>query len=295
MWQQSSLTWPDSAQAIQSSAVAVTNQIGTSMNSAAGRLTSLESDAQYGRHSLSESAQALLKLRGELESLLVKGTVLSVSPYQFQVGTKFSSGAYLNPQTATKVLVDKLRDHADKYKPAGSLHCVGIMLTASQIGTFTSKLNEVISVFPLPEWCQIARQAQALTTNEVDKYHQPAQIVQPRFKPMAQLNADPLRGALSLQGSQIATLESLAHDKTNVIGKLQALGSKRAQKLSDIQSRLLALHNLKSSVWAFPLQGTAESIATQLSTAAVPNNHQFTVASLMLSHEPLTFWEELLC
>lgn len=295
MWQQSSLNWPDSVQAIQSSAEAVTNQVSTSMNSAVSRLTQLESDAQYGRHSLSSAAESLLNLRDELNALLTKGTVLTATPYQFQVGTALKSGDYLNPQTAIQTLTAKLRDNADNYKPKGSLHCVAIMLTASQMSTFSQQLNDLVSVFPLPEWCQVARQAQALTTNEVDKYHQPAQIVQPRFKPMAQLNADPLRGALSLQGSQIATLESLADDKTNVIGKLQALATKRAQKLSEVQHSLQVLQNLKGCVWGMSLTGTAQSLATQLQQTAVPNNHQFTIASLMLSSEPLTFWEELLC
>ncbi|CAK2193460.1 conserved hypothetical protein [Vibrio crassostreae] len=295
MWKQSPLSWPSSSQAIQTSAEQVTDQIGTTMNDAVSRLTNLESDASYGRHSLSEDASALIGLRGDIESLLRTGTVLTATPYQFQVGTKLDSGCYLNPQAAVKVLAGKLRDHADKYRPNGNLHCVALMVTASQLAQLANQLVDIASVFPLPDWCQVARQTQALVTNETDKLHQPAAIVQPRFKPMAKLNANPLHDALHWQGAQIATLESLADDASNVIGKLQALAAKRASKLGDVKAQINALKNLKGSVYAFSVSGSAESIATQISQAGAPNNHQFTVASLLLSHEPMTFFEELLC
>ncbi|MDC5720621.1 hypothetical protein [Vibrio europaeus] len=295
MWKQSPLSWPNSSQAIQTSAEQVTDQIGTTMSDAVSRLTNLESDASYGRHSLSEDASALIGLRGDLESLLRTGAVLTATPYQFQVGTKLDSGCYLNPQAAAKVLAGKLRDHADKYRPNGNLHCIALMVTASQLAQFANQLADLVSVFPLPDWCQVARQTQALVTNETDKLHQPAAIVQPRFKPMAKLNTNPLHDALHWQGAQIATLESLADDANHVIGKLQALAAKRASKLGDVKAQINALKNLKGSVHAFSVTGNAESIATQISQAGAPNNHQFTVASLLLSHEPMTFFEELLC
>jgi hypothetical protein len=295
MWQESSLSWPSSSQAIQTSAEQVTDQIGTTMNDAVSRLTNLESDASYGRHSLSEDASALIGLRGDLESLLRTGTVLTATPYQFQVGTKLDSGCYLNPQAAVKVLAGKLRDHADKYRPNGNLHCIALMVTASQLAQFANQLANLVTVLPLPDWCQVARQTQALVTNETDKLHQPAAIVQPRFKPMAKLNANPLHDALHWQGAQIATLESLADDANHVIGKLQALAAKRAVRLGDVKAQINALKNLNGSVYAFSVTGNAESIATKISQAGAPNNHQFTVASLLLSHEPMTFFEELLC
>ncbi|CDT98513.1 conserved hypothetical protein [Vibrio coralliirubri] len=300
MWKTSPLSWPTSVQTIQTRAEQVTDQIGTTMNNAVSRLTNLENDASYGRHSLSEGASALLGLRGELESLLRTGTVLTVTPYQFQVGTTLDSGCYLNPQAAVKVLSGKLRDYADKHRPSpktegDNIHCIAIMVTASQLALFASQLADLVSVFPLPDWCQVARQSQALVTNETDKLHQSAAIARPRFKPMAKLNADPLHDALHWQGAQIATLESLADDESHVIGKLQALAAKRTNKLDEIKAQINALKNLTGSVYAFSVTGSAESIATQISQASTPNHHPLTVASLLLSHQPMTFFEELLC
>ncbi|MBY7811600.1 hypothetical protein KW448_08065 [Vibrio fluvialis] len=295
MWTQSSLTWPNTAQTIQTSAEAVTSQVGTAMSEAEDRLTALEGDANFGRHALSSEAEALLGLRDDLNGLLVSGTVLSATPYQFQVGEKLDSGSYLSPTNAVKTLVAKLRDLADTHRPKGHLNVVAIMLTAQSINEFSAKLQDITSVLTLPDWMQVARQTKALRTNGYDKLYQPVAIVQPRFKPFAQLNAQPMRDYFDQQNAQLATLESLASDSTNVIGKLQALAAKRAITLADVSQSINALKALKGNVYSMSLSGSVESVATQLQNAGVPNNHQLTIASLIISNEPLTYWEELLC
>lgn len=294
-WIQSSLTWPNSAQTIQTSAEAVTSQVGTAMSEAEERLTALEGDANFGRHSLNSEAQALLGLRDDLSDLLVNGTVLSATPYQFQVGDKLDSGRYLSPENAVKTLVAKMRDFADTHRPKGQLNVVAVMLTAQSIEQFSSQLQAITSVLTLPEWCQTARLVKALTGNEQTKLHQPTAIVQPRFKPLATLNAQPLGDYFSEQNSQIATLESLASDSTNVIGKLQTLAAKRTNTLADVSQAINALKAVQGSVYSMQFSGSAESVATQLHNASLPNNHQLTIASLLISQQPLTFWEELLC
>jgi hypothetical protein len=292
-WQTVSLTWP--TESLQANAETVTSQVGSAMSVAIGQLTPLASDANFARHDLSASAASLLALRGELQSLLSKGAVLSVSSYQFQVGNAVESGAYLNPQAAVKALAEKLRDLSDANRPTGQLNAVAVMLTASSLTSFATQLAQLTTVLNLPDWCQVARQAKAMSTNDVDKRHQPANIVQPRFKPTANITAATLNDYLSLQGAQIATLESLASDSANVIDKLSALASKRGQALSKMSAQINALKILSGSVYSFALSGTPKSIASQLTQAGAPNSHQFTIASVLLSAEPLPFFEGLLC
>ncbi|MFT6986226.1 MAG: hypothetical protein ACJAT7_002049 [Psychromonas sp.] len=295
MWENSLLTWPNAAQVIQTAAEAVTGQTGAEMQAAAALLEARKSDANYSRHPLSVEAEALLGLRADLDILLNQGTVLTASPYQFEVGNIQPSGDYLNPQAAIKTLVNKLGDHVDQNRPTGNLYAVAILVSESQLKSFAATLNNLTAVFPMPDWCQVARQATALSTNAVDKLFQPAAIIQPRFKPQANINANPLRQLLKQQGSQLATLESLASDKTNVIDKLSLLATKRSAKLDAISAAINGLKSLPASVWSLQLSGTPLSIATQLNQASVPNNNQYTVASLMLSPQPLTFFGELLC
>lgn len=300
MWKSSSLSWPNTAQLIQTNSETVTNQVATEMSNAVGRLTPLLSDAAFSRHPLSVDAEKLLGLRGDLQALLTQGQVLTASPHQFQVGEKLQSGCYLNPQKAVEVLANKLNDQVDKYRPAASFYCVAVMLSASQLNQFASQLSEFTQVFNIPDWGVAARQASSLSTNDVDKFHQAAAISQPRFKPQAHLNVNPLRELLKRQGAQLATLESLADDKANVVEKLQSLALKRERKLTVISQQINALKNFKSSayrnsLYSMALQGNAQSVAAQLKQAPLPNNHQYTIMSLLISSKPLTFFEELLC
>lgn len=294
-WLQTNLSWPTSAAGIQTAAETVTNQVGSTMSAATGRLTALQSDANFTRHPLSSEAETLLNLRSELNSLLVQGTVISATPYQFQVGERLESGCYLSPANAVKALAAKLRDLSDHHRPKAQINVIAIMLTAQSIAEFATKLNTLCSVLSLPDWCQCARQATALVNNEKDKLQQPTAIVQPRFKPAAHLTANPLTDYFAAQGAQITTLESLASDKTNVIAKMANLANKRSQKLNEISQSINALKALNGSVYSMVISGTPESIATQLKQAALPNNEPLTIASIMVSNEPLIFWEGLLC
>ena len=297
------LTWPSAAQTIQTQSESVIHQIDSNMAKGLSSLTAIEGKAGYSRHALSEEAERLLTLSDELDALLNQGVVLTASPYQFQVGNQQGAGDYLSPSSAIDTLRHKLNDHVDKHRPVGSLYCVAIMVCEPQLALFASTLTELTSYFPLPDWCQVARQSTALSTHSVDKFHQPAAIAQPRFKPQATMHVDPVRTLLKQQGAQLATLASLANDKVNVIGKLQLLAKKRTQKHTEISENInalkamnnSALKTMSSSVWSKSFTGNPQSIASQLNQVVIPNNHQYTVASLLLSATPLTFLAALLC
>lgn len=294
MWRQSPLSWPSSSQAIQTSAEQVIDQIGTRMNDAVSRLTPLESDANYRRHALSSDAEALLGLRGDLESLIEQGTIISATPYQYEVGQRLESGCVLTPQQAQVTLAAKLQDQIDTYRPFASSHCIAVMISAPNLASFAKQLADVTSVLCFPDWMQSARQANALTTNERSKMHVPAPIIQPRFKPQATVNAQPLYEYEHYQAGQIASLESLASDATNVIGKLGALAAKRSAKMTELKTQINALKALDGSVWSAKFTGSLDSMASQLKNTDVPTNHQYTIMSLLFSDKPLTFFEELL-
>ncbi|MDC0611886.1 hypothetical protein OAP63_14230 [Vibrio sp.] len=295
MWSQASLNWPDSAQSLETQSATVLNSVSSTMNSASNSLAELSGYAGYSQHPLSSEAAGLLSLRSELTSLLSSGTVLTVSPYQFEVGAKTKAGNYLDAKTAIDKLVQKLRDKADKYRPVTSHHCIAVMLSASKIEDFATNLNQLTQLFTLPEWCMAARYSTSLAGIETTKRYQPAVIKQPRFKPSDDLNSNPLSDYLKWQGAQIATLESLASDQQNVISKLGALASKRGQYLTTTTQKIAALKSLQGTVWSMSLNGNAESLATALSQSSAPTSHPFTITSLILSDSPLTFWEELLC
>lgn len=294
-WQHCSLNWPPSAASIQQQAESTTAQVAHEAMAATERINALASDANYGRHTLSQDAEALLTLRGELNMLMQQGQVLTVHPYQFQVGDRLSAGCFLNPKNATATLAEKLKDSTDANRPSQSINAIAIMLTVNQLTEFAAQLEQITSVFTLPEWCHVARQAKSEAASATAKMHQPAAITQPRFKPVATLNANPARDYHYWQSAQISTLESLAADKTTVIQKLNALASKRAVYLQEVSQNINALKALSGSVYSAQFAGSANSIATQIEKLSPPNNHQHTIVSLLISTQPLTFWEGLLC
>lgn len=290
--QESLLTWPATAESIQTSAEAVTVQVATTMDAALTTLSTIEGDASYGRHALSADADALLGLRADLDALLNTGQILTASPYQ--LASDHNENYYLNPQTAIEILAAKLRDPVDRNRPTGTFHGLVVMVNESQLNLFSETLNNLTTVLNFPDWCQAARKSTALLSHSVDKLYQPAAIALPRFKPQANLNAQPLRELLKQQGSQLATLESLANDKVNIVGKLQALAEKRSSHLEQISTAINVLKTFSSSIYSVALTGNTESIATELKQIALPKNDQYTIMSLLLSPQPLTFFEELL-
>ncbi|MFN1620499.1 hypothetical protein [Vibrio rotiferianus] len=295
MWESVNLSWPESASTIQRGAKEVVDNVSLELKAAVQRVEKRRSDASFGRCSLSEESVSLLGLRGELDRLLAAGTVITVNPYQFEVGERLDSGCYLSPINAVNLLSEKFRDLSDIHRPDGQLFAVAIMLTSHDITNFAFKLREISQVFALPDWCQCARQATALSTNERDKLQQAAPIIQPRFRPFSSLNANPVSDYLSSQGGHIATLESLASDATDVIGKLSALADKRSRHLNEISDAINALKAMKGSVFSMRLSGSTDTISSLLKSTQVPNKHPLTIASVLVGHEPMPFFEELLC
>ena len=290
--QASALMWSSTAETIQTRTETLTKKVAFTMETALAGLTAIEAEANYQRHPLATDADALLGLRAELSELLTMGQVMTASPYLAK--SDQYEHYYLNPQAAKDILVAKLRDQVDKYRPTGNLYGLVLMVNESQLNIFCETLNAITAVMDFPEWCQIARQSNALLSHDNDKFFQPAAIVQPRFTPASMLHAAPLRNFLTQQGSQLATVESLAHDKVNVIGKLQALAAKRSDKLTQISNAINALKTLSNQVYSLSLSGNTESMATELNEAPLPSNHQYTVMSILLSSQPLTFFEDML-
>lgn len=293
-WQSTSLTWPHSAESIQSSAESVLTQVPGKTSDVVGRLESLQSQVAFSRHSLSENAEALLNLRNELDALLVQGQVLSVHPYQHNVGTQTESGAHLSPDDAVNVLVSKLNDTIDKHHPKGHLHVVGWMIAENTLANFASATKALYNVVNISELGMVSRRVSKAQSLQSDKMTKPETIAQPRFKPVAYLNQEPLRLVEHWQGAQMAQLESLASDRQTPVAKLAALADKRNAKLSEWSKAINDLKQSGITLHKFEAAGTPEVVATKLQQSQPPSRaNSYTFASLFISAQPLTFLSEL--
>ncbi|MOA57252.1 hypothetical protein D3C78_1813930 [compost metagenome] len=69
---------------------------------------------------------------------------------------------------------------------------------------------------------------------------------------------------------------------------------RRSARLDALATTLAELGKLSGTLWHWQGQGDAASLATQLGQSAPPDHSMsMTIAALLLSPSPLTFWQEL--
>lgn len=289
-WSQGALHWSVSAASLQANAQSVLAQIPATQTSATGRLQTLAARAQYRRHPLSDAATALAGLRAELDQLLVTGRCLTVTPYQHGVGQQQGQQFSLAAPNAVATLAAKLQDGADPLLPSGQLHALAWLVTGNSAEDLAKQLAVLCALLPLPEWCATLRR---LTANN-DTMSQPTAAKVPRWRADEPLTWAPLRPARMALGVELAQLESLAQDSQTPIAKLQALATRRAAHLDALTETLAQLGQLSGTLWHWQGQGDVASLATQLGQSTPPDHSQsMTVAALLISPSPLTFWQEL--
>uniref|UniRef100_UPI0031FCAA03 hypothetical protein n=2 Tax=Aeromonas salmonicida TaxID=645 RepID=UPI0031FCAA03 len=153
-----------------------------------------------------------------------------------------------------------------------------------------TKLAEVCAVQPLPEWCATLRR---LTANN-DSMAQPTAAMVPRWKAGGPLIWDPLRRHLLISAARNALQQSEGNsplpDSTRA--KLAALTSKRADRIAELDAELATKPSLAGKMWSWHGYGDPASIAAQLLGSDHPD-HSHAVGALLLSPEPLTYWQEL--
>lgn len=290
-WTQGALRWPASAASLQANAQGVLAQIPATQTSATGRLQALAARAQYRRPPLSDAATALAGLRSDLDRLLVTGRCLTVTPYQHGVGQQQGQQFSLAAPNAVATLAAKLQDGADPLLPSGQLHALAWLVTGNSAEALARQLAILCTLLPLPEWCATLRR---LTANN-DTMSQPTAAKVPRWRADEPLIWDPLRPARMALGTELAQLESLARDSQTPIAKLQGLATRRTARLAQLAETLAQLGTLSGTLWHWQGQGDAASLATQLGQSSPPDHSQsMTVAALLLSPSPLTFWQELI-
>ena len=289
-WTTKPVHWPASAAKIRDMVLPILAQIPGNSTTALAHLDAVGARAQYPVNSLSEAAAALAALRSELDAMLVNGRALSVTPEQYGVGQVQGGDYALSAPNAVARLAAKLRDGADPLTPAGSGHAVAWLVTAQSASELANLLAALCPVLPIPAWCAALRRLQASN----DAMTQPTAPMIPRWRQDEPLIWDPLRQTRSTLGAGIAQLESLAADSQSPIAKLQMLASRRQDRLAELGQALDKLAALSGQVWHWQGDGDAASLASQLEASNPPSHaNTHTVATLLMSASPLTFWQEL--
>lgn len=289
-WINSNASWPASAQAITDDAETVLSQVGAVVSSAIDRVAATEAKVNHQRHELSSEAQALLGLRTSLNDMLVTAKTLAVTPAVYGIDTE----GYLSTQAAINTLAAKLTDTADRHTPANQSHALVLLLSAASPGQLLTQLTPISNLLAAPSLQAYQRQLTKNTTLESDKMQQNAPAFTPRWTQAQQLNQQPLRTAAGIMGAQIAQLESLSADAQTPLAKLTALADKRTAMLAQLKADITELSNVSGSIWRFAFTGSARALAAELQSTAVPVQQPMSVAMVISSPHPLTFFQELL-
>ena len=287
-WSQSTLTLPPSFATIGQQAEGVLGQVPTNQSAANQRLAALASQAHYQPSALATKAAALLHLRQNLDAMLAEGHYLAVTPFQHTVAQQQGTNWTLSAENAVKALGAKLRDRADALRPQGELHAVAIMVTGNNQAELANALKTICPLLPLPDFCATLRRLQA--DNAI--MSQPVATKAPHWRTTEALSWDPLLRGRRIVGAEVAQLESLAAGVTTPIQRLADLAARRAATLQELEQQLAELANLTGQVWHWQGQGSADNLGSQLEQGT-PSAKSMTVAVLMVSASPLTFWQEL--
>lgn len=289
-WSQRQLRWPTSAGNLHDEAIRALAAVPTEQRAALDRLQGVAGRAQYRQGQHSAASAALSSLRAELDQLLVTGQYLVVTPYQHGVGQLQGEQYSLAAPNAVATLAAKLQDGADINCPSGPRHALAWLVTGNSAEALAKALTPLCAILPLPEWCAALRR---LTASN-DLMGQPAAATVPRWKAQEPLLWDPLRNGRALLGAEIAQLESLAHAKNTPIAKLQALADRRQHRLEELSAAVDALSRMNGQIWCWHGLGEPASLAAQLHESSPPDHsHCMTVAAVLLSASPLTFWQEM--
>ncbi|MGE6289442.1 hypothetical protein [Aeromonas media] len=220
------------------------------------------------------------------------GRCITVTPYQHNIGQEQRGKYTLAAPNAIKAMAAKLQDGADPLLPAGQLHAVTWLVTGSSETELAAALAPVCAILPLPEWCAALRR---LTANN-DIMAQPTAAMAPRWKAEEPLIWDPLRRQLMLTAARDALQgsENNSPAPATTKDKLAELATKRAARVAELDDALASKPSLAGMLWSWHGYGEPASLAAQLLESGYPDHsHSMTVGALLLSHSPLTFWQEL--
>ncbi len=288
-WVNAAAEWPASAQTIQDSAAGVLNQVSGVMSTALGRVAATQGRVSLNRHALSAEAAALLGLRANLNNLLVQAKTLTVTPAVYGLG----DSSFLSTQQAINALAAKLTDNADWHRPVGRRHALVLLLSAASPAQLLEQLIPICNLLAVPALLAYQRQLQKTAALATDKMQQNTPALTPRWTQSGALNLQPLRSAAGLLGAQIAQIESIGADATTPLAKLTALAGKRTALISALQADLTALANVSGSIWRYAYTGRSEGLAIMLQSAAPPVKQPVSVATVISSPQPLTFFQQL--
>ncbi|MGD8163377.1 hypothetical protein [Pantoea sp. FN0307] len=185
-------------------------------------------------------------------------SIVPAHPWIYGLGQSAETGVYLSPQNAVNYLAGKLSGQAD------SADVVVFMVSADTQSEFMSNLDALTSVFPVPAFTQVRRQAQAAAELAVTRMQIPAKAA--NELPAAQpLSVSTSRQALN--AARITAAKAEAGAGASLAGMADALTSfskARDTALASINEALNELKGKSADAWVFTGTGSLNTTASEM-------------------------------
>ncbi|MDX7708811.1 hypothetical protein SJS39_10460 [Aeromonas caviae] len=225
----------------------------------------------------------------DIDVLFGSGYLLCVESSCSYIGSGGVGRVYWSGDAVNR-MVSKIRDFADCKSPTGKLNAIAWLIHADSEQELAVKLATVCSVLPLPEWCATLRRLDA----ENNLMAQPVAAMAPRWRAGDPLIWDPLRRHLLVSAARTALLQSEGNSPSpdTTRAKLAVMTSKRADRIAELDAELAIKPSLAGKMWSWHGYGEPASLAAELLKSDHPD-HSHAVGAMLLSAEPLTYWQEL--
>ena len=185
-------------------------------------------------------------------------SIVPAHPWIYGLGQAAETGVYLSPQNAVDYLAGKLSGQAN------SADVVVFMVSADTHPEFINSLDAMASVFPVPVFTQVRRQAKAAAELAVTRMQIPAKAS--NALPVAQsLSVSTTRQAVN--AARIAAAKAEAGAGASLSGIADALTSFSAARdsaLAGINDALNGLKGKSAKAWVFTGSGSLNTLATEM-------------------------------
>lgn len=200
--------------------------------------------------------KARLALTDSLSALTC--SVVPAHPWIYGLGQAAETGVYLSPLNAINYLAGKLSGQA------GSADVVVFLVSADTQPEFMNSLDAMASVFPVPAFTQVRRQAQAAAELAITRMQIPAKAE--NALPAAQpLSVPTTRQAVN--AARIAAAKAQAGAGASLAGltdTLKNFNKARDSALASINDALDGLKGKSADAWVFTGTGSLNTLATEL-------------------------------
>lgn len=252
----------------------------TELTAANGRVTAL--GAVSWAPSAVLASNSLAKFTNLKQQALTQLTRVTVTPFDFGVGTRNKSYQYLSAPNAIDHLKKKLVDMRDEHRPTGDQEALVLLVVAGNYEQLITNLQALNQLLGLPELLQAEARARSLANLAETKVQKTVPALNPRFIPTPSLQLDCVASILETGSNGLSLVKSYEAQQANPLVDLNRLVELKAQQLTDIQTAITTLKAMFSGNAGYLLNLSGDLITGLSIDPPVGHEYVLSVATALI-------------